>query len=73
MSRHFNSASPCEADRHYLVPPEARFPEARELIDQQGYFVLHAPRQTGKTTTLRALARALTAEGRYAALHFTCE
>jgi hypothetical protein len=51
----------------------ARFPEARELIDQQGYFVLHAPRQTGKTTTLRALAQALTAEGRYAALHFSCE
>jgi hypothetical protein len=50
-----------------------RFPEARELIEQQGYFVLHAPRQTGKTTTLRALAKALTAEGRYAALHFTCE
>ncbi len=73
MSRHFNTAGPCEADRHYLVPPEARFPEARELIDQQGYFVLHAPRQTGKTTTLRTLARALTAEGRYAALHFTCE
>jgi AAA domain len=56
-----------------MVPPVPRFPEARELIDQQGYFVLHAPRQTGKTTTLRALAETLTAEGRYAALHFTCE
>jgi hypothetical protein len=56
-----------------MVPPEPRLPEARELIDQQGYFVLHAPRQTGKTTTLRALAKTLTAEGRYAALHFTCE
>ena len=56
-----------------MVPPLPRFPEARELIDQKGYFVLHAPRQTGKTTTLRALAEALTAEGRYAALHVTCE
>jgi hypothetical protein len=73
MPRHFNTAGPCEPDRHYLVPPEPRFPEARELIEQQGYFVLHAPRQTGKTTTLRALAQALTAEGRYAALHVTCE
>jgi thymidylate kinase len=27
----------------------------------------------GKTTTLRALAPELTAEGRYAALCFTCE
>jgi AAA domain len=73
MPRHFNTAGPCEPDRHYMVPPEPRFPEARELIEQQGYFVLHAPRQTGKTTTLRALAKSLTAEGRYAALYFTCE
>ncbi len=73
MPRHFNTAGPCEPDRHYLVPPLPRFPEARELIDQQAYFVLHAPRQTGKTTTLRALAKALTEEGRYAALYFTCE
>jgi hypothetical protein len=73
MRRHFNTAGPCDPARHYLVPPEPRFPEARELIEGQGYFVLHAPRQTGKTTTLRAIAKALTAEGRYAALHFTCE
>ena len=73
MPRHFNTAGPCEPDRHYLVPPLPRFPEARDLIDQQAYFVLHAPRQTGKTTTLRALAKALTEEGRYAALYFTCE
>jgi hypothetical protein len=73
MPRHFNTGGPCEPDRHYMVPPLPRFPEARELIDQQAYFVLHAPRQTGKTTTLRALAKALTEEGRYAALYFTCE
>jgi hypothetical protein len=73
MPRHFNTAGPCDPIKHYLVPPEPRLPEARELIEQQGYFVLHAPRQTGKTTTLRALAKALTAEGRYVALHFTCE
>ncbi len=47
--------------------------EARGLIDDLGYFVVHAPRQTGKTTTLQALAQALTAEGRYAAVHFSCE
>ncbi|MFB4270184.1 ATP-binding protein [Nonomuraea sp. GTA35] len=37
------------------------------------YFVLHAPRQTGKTTTLDALASELTAEGDIAALMFSCE
>ncbi|MBK8256753.1 MAG: ATP-binding protein [Polyangiaceae bacterium] len=73
MQRHFNTAGPNNPEYHYTVPAAGRLPDARDLIDQQGYFVVHAPRQTGKTTTLRALAKELTAEGRYAALHFTCE
>lgn len=73
MPRFFNTAGPNNPEWHYTVPAARRLPEAREMIEHQGYFVVHAPRQTGKTTTLRALARALTAEGRYAALHFTCE
>jgi hypothetical protein len=56
-----------------MLPPEPRLPEARPLVERGMYFVVHAPRQTGKTTTLRALARQLTAEGTYAALHFSCE
>jgi hypothetical protein len=71
--RRFNTAGPCEPSRHYMVPPLERLPEARGLVEQGDYFVLHAPRQSGKTTTLRALARALTAEGEFAALHFSCE
>ena len=69
----FNTAGPCKPDMHYMLPPESRLPEARQLIDQGQYFVLHAPRQTGKTTSIRALAQALTADGRYAALVVTCE
>jgi AAA domain len=71
--RFFNTAGPCIPRLHYMMPPEARLPQARDLIDREQYFVVHAPRQTGKTTTLAALARTLTAEGRYVALHFTCE
>ena len=56
-----------------MIPPEQRMPEARELVEQGAYFVLHAPRQTGKTTLLRSLAQSLTAEGRIAALYFSCE
>ncbi len=56
-----------------MLPAAERLPDAPMVIDQCGYFVVHAPRQTGKTTTLRALAEKLTAEGRYAALHFSCE
>ena len=73
MPRFFNTAGPNNPQWHYTVPAAQRLPDARDLIEQQGYFVVHAPRQTGKTTTLRALARELTAEGRFAAMHFTCE
>jgi hypothetical protein len=73
MPRRFNTAGPCRPDLHYMIPAERRLPEAPGLVEQGGYFVVHAPRQTGKTTALRALARQLTASGRYAALHFSCE
>ena len=56
-----------------MLPPEPRLPGARGLVDQGQYFIVHAPRQTGKTTTLGALARELTAEGRHVALLFSCE
>jgi hypothetical protein len=56
-----------------MVPPLPRLPEARTLVDNGDYFVLHAPRQSGKTTFLRHFARSLTAEGTYAALYLSCE
>jgi hypothetical protein len=56
-----------------MLPPERRLPGVRDFIDRYFYFVLHAPRQTGKTTCFEALAHSLTAEGRYTALHATCE
>src|SRR5215475_5787494 len=56
-----------------MVPALGRLPEAPDLVAKMGYFVVHAPRQTGKTTVLRALAEELTATGEYAALQFSCE
>lgn len=56
-----------------MLPPEPRLPDARGLIDEAQYFVVHAPRQTGKTTTLGALAQDVTADGRQVALLFSCE
>jgi hypothetical protein len=73
MGRRFNTAGPCLSKYHYMIPPLGRLPEAPALVDRMGYFVVHAPRQTGKTTTLRALAAELTAAGVHAALHFSCE
>ncbi|MFR0359550.1 ATP-binding protein [Streptomyces sediminimaris] len=71
--RYFNTAGPCLPTRHYMLSAQERLPQAREIVDQGQYFVVHAPRQTGKTTVLAAMARDLTASGRYAALRFSCE
>ena len=62
-------------DLHYVFPPLERWDteEILHLIDQQKYFVLHAPRQTGKTTAMRALMRHLNAEGRYLAAYANVE
>ncbi len=73
MSRFFNTEGPCEPARHYMLPPADRLPDAERLIERLRYFVIHAPRQVGKTTTILALAQKLTAEGRYTALVTTCE
>jgi hypothetical protein len=73
MPRTFNVAGPNQPDIHYTLDPESRLPNLRTLIGQRNYFVIHAPRQTGKTTLLDALARKLTSEGRYTAIHFSIE
>ncbi len=68
MPRHFNTAGPCDPEIHYVLAPERRLPGARALVEQRAYFTLDAPRTTGKTTALAALAASLTREGRYAAM-----
>jgi len=32
-----------------MLPVMRRLPTVRQLVDRQSYFVLHAPRQVGKT------------------------
>ena len=73
MPKFFNTTGPCRATDHYMLDPLGRLGEIRSLIDDKQYFVVHAPRQSGKTTTLEALAKQLTEEGRYTALRFSCE
>ncbi len=73
MTRHFNTGGPCIPSIHYTLSTERRLPELRAVIDGQSYFVLHAPRQVGKTTSLLTLGQTLTAEGRYAAVMVSME
>ena len=73
--RFFNTAGPVNCKDHYCLSPINRFElsEILSLIDQKKYFVLHAPRQTGKTTCLLALMDHLNATGRYRCLYFNVE
>ncbi len=61
--------------RHYCVPPLSRIDldEVLELIEDLKYFVLHAPRQTGKTSTLTALAETLNSTGEVGCVYVNVE
>ena len=71
----FNTAGPVNSIDHYCLPPAIRLneQELRMLIDQKRYFILHAPRQTGKTSTMINFAKQLNKEGAYAALYINVE
>ena len=73
--RFFNTAGPVDPIKHYTLPPLSRLDleEVLRLIDQEKYFVLHAPRQTGKTSVLLALMDRLNREDRYTCLYANIE
>ena len=73
MSRWFNIAGPCNPEKNYTISATIRLPDLSLLIEQESYFVLHAPRQTGKTTAMLALAQQLTATGNYTAVMVSVE
>ena len=73
--RFFNTTGPIRADDHYCIPPLERLnlAEVRRLIRDKRYFVLHAPRQTGKTSALLALRDLLNGEGTYRCVYVNVE
>ncbi len=73
--RFFNTEGPVKEDRHYCLSPLRRWnlEAILALIGQEKYFLLHAPRQTGKTTCLLALAEYLNRGGRYRAVYANLE
>ncbi len=73
MMRHFNTAGPCRQNLHYMLPSTSRLPNLEQFIAQENYFVIHAPRQIGKTTAIMGLAQQLTASNRYAAIVLSAE
>ena len=73
MKRYFNTTGPCNPQDHYMLPAQARLSNLKDLIDAKQYFVIHAARQTGKTTLIKDLVRQLNEEGTYYGLYCTLE
>ena len=73
MTKWFNTAGPCKSDIHYMLSATDRLPQLKYLIDQENYFVIHAPRQIGKTTAMISLAQELTKSGQYIAILLSVE
>ena len=74
MNRIFNIAGPCNHLKHYMIDSQRRLgKDVFLLIDQEQYFVIHAARQSGKTTLLLELTKLINEEGKYYALYCTLE
>ena len=75
--RNFNTAGPVRPNEHYCIPPLDRLNlrEVLALIRRRRHFILHALRQTGKTSTLLALRDLLNggSAGRYRCVHVNVE
>ena len=70
----FNVAGPCVPGDHYMLDPLRGIGgELMDLIDGKSYFVIHAARQSGKTTLLKELVRRINARGEYYALYCSLE
>lgn len=75
MEKFFNTAGPQKSEDNYTIDPLSRFDldEVLTMIRQQRYFVLHAPRQSGKTSCMLALRDYLNKEGNFIAIYANVE
>ncbi len=73
--RFFNTAGPNIASDHYTLDPLKRvdWEEISMLIDSKKYFIMHAPRQTGKTSMLLKVMETLNREENYHAVYANIE
>jgi len=72
--KYFNVAGPCHPSEHYMLDPlRDSGEELMNLINTKQYFVIHAARQSGKTTLLLNIADKLVAEGEFYVLYCSLE
>lgn len=69
----FCIAGPIDPERHYFIPHRLDWVDLHRLIQNCEYFVLHAPRQSGKTSAILEFCLQLNREGFYNALYTNVE
>jgi predicted AAA+ superfamily ATPase len=67
--KHFNTTGPCVPEEHYMLPVLPRLPAVEDMIEGKSYFILHAPRQSGKTTFINCLTDKINNSGEMYALN----
>jgi hypothetical protein len=65
MGRYFNTSGPNIPEKHYTLPRLELVKRGMEKVEDERYFTIWAPRQTGKSTYFRLLAEELTAQDYY--------
>jgi len=75
MEKFFNTAGPTKVDIHYNISSLNRvdWDELNMLINGQKYFILHAPRQTGKTSALLEIMDKINKDGKYICVYANIE
>lgn len=73
VQKFFNTTGPVVPGRHYMLPSRLDYDDVHKLIDREQYFILHAPRQTGKTSAIFQFIARLTAENTYLPLYVNVE
>ncbi|MDR2353361.1 MAG: ATP-binding protein [Deltaproteobacteria bacterium] len=73
LAKYFNTGGPSDPSRHYVVPAVERVPVARQLVEDGLFFVLHGPRQSGKTTFVLEFIREINSCGRYHAFYLSLQ
>ena len=74
QKRLFNIAGPCNSNDHYMIDAMRRLgDETLLMIDRREFFLIHAARQTGKTTFLLDLANHINNAGKYYAVYCSLE
>ncbi len=71
--KYFNTAGPINPKDHYFLRHRLNWEQLNGFLEKKYYFLLHAPRQSGKTTAILEYVRYLNDGDTYTALYLTTE